>query len=132
MQNSVVQNKPLNVNNSHCIVDTHPEKITENITPDELDDSNNTEQNIAISEHPAQPKNSNNHLPFGVEKVYDFSEKLGKLYIKIEAVKMFIKEQFFIVKSSIENIDVRNENHRQVIILHNLANSVTFAFSLNM
>ena len=31
-------------------------------------------------------------------------------YIETETVKMFIKEQSFIVKSSIGNIDVKNEN----------------------
>ena len=48
--NSVLRNKPLNGNNSYYIVDAQPEKITENITPDEPKKSNKPD--IAISEHP--------------------------------------------------------------------------------
>ena len=47
--------------------------------------------------------------------MYDFKKKLERLYIEIEAVKMFIKEQFFIVNtlnSSIKNITVKSENQR--------------------
>ena len=60
--------KPLNGNNSYYIVNVNPEKITENINPDESDDSNETEQNITISKHPVQPKNSSNQLSFDREK----------------------------------------------------------------
>ena len=46
-----------------------------------------------------------------------FSEKLERLYTEIEAVKMFIKEHFFIVKTYIENIDVKNENQESKELL---------------
>ena len=43
IRNSVFRNKPLNNNDSYYMVNTHPESITENITPDEPNDSNKTE-----------------------------------------------------------------------------------------
>ena len=90
----------------------HPsKKITKNITRDEPDVSNKTEQNITILKHPAKTKNSNIQLLFDIEKMYDFSEKMGKLYIEIEAIKIFIKEYTFIVKSSIE----KNRCHKMKI-----------------
>ena len=49
---------------------------------------------------------------------YDFSENQEKLYTEIKTVKMFIKEQFFIVKSSIENIDVTNGNQESKELLN--------------
>lgn len=39
-----------------------------------------------------------------------FQKNLEKLYIESEAVEMFLKEKLSIVKSSIENIDAKNEN----------------------
>ena len=52
---------------SNYIVDGYPQKITKNVTPDEPDNSNKKERSIAISEHPAQPEDSNNQVPLGVE-----------------------------------------------------------------
>ena len=67
--------------------DTHFEKIAESITPDEHDYSNNTEQNIAILEHPVQPEISKNQLSFDIEEIYDFSEELERLYIELKQSK---------------------------------------------
>lgn len=39
-----------------------------------------------------------------------FKKNLEKLSIESEAVEMFLKEKLSIVKSSIENIDAKNEN----------------------
>ena len=116
-ENRVLRNKPLNGNHSYYIVDAHPEKITENITPVEPDDSNKTEYKISISEHKAHPENSDNQLPIGVEKMYDLSGKLEKLYIEIEVVKIFIKEQFLIVTSSIKKLAVKKENQESKELL---------------
>ena len=66
--------------------DIHFKKITENITPDEHDYSNNTEQSIAILKHLVQPENSENHSPCDIEEMHNFSEKLERFYIEIEAV----------------------------------------------
>ena len=41
--------------------------------------------------------------------MYDFSEKLEKVYIEIKAVKMFTKEKIVIVKSSVEKIYVTDK-----------------------
>ena len=92
-------------------------KITENINPDEPKDSNKTEENVSISEHPAEPKNSNNDLPVSVEKTHGFSEKLEKIYIEIRAVKLLIKEYFFTVRNSGKNINVRKENRESMELL---------------
>ena len=62
IENSVLRNKPLKGKNSYYIVDAHPAKITESIILDEPDDSNKTEQNIAISEHSVQRQNSNSSV----------------------------------------------------------------------
>ena len=88
-ENSVLRNKPLKGKNSYYIVDAHPGKITESIILDEPDDSNKTEQNIAISEHPVQPQNSNNSVTIWHRKKKDnFSKKLERLYTEIEAVNV--------------------------------------------
>ena len=39
-----------------------------------------------------------------------YQKNLEKLSIESEAVEMFLKEKLSIVKSSIENIDAKNEN----------------------
>ena len=109
-ENSVLRNKPLKGKNSYYIVDAHPGKITESIILDEPDDSNKTEQNIAISEHPVQPQNSNNSVTIWHRKKRIIFQKNWKDFILKLKQLMFINEQFFILKSSIENIDVKNEN----------------------
>ena len=38
-----------------------------------------------------------------------FQKNWKIFYIEIEAVKMFMKEQFCIVKFSVENVDAKNE-----------------------
>lgn len=59
------------------------------------------------------------------EKKKKFSEKLEKLYIAIEAIEIFIK-LFFIVKGSIENIEVKTENqkHKELLYLTGRQNCV--------
>lgn len=79
--------KPLNGNNSYYIVNVNPEKITENINPDESDDSNETEQNITISKHPVQLKNSSNQLSFDREKMYDFQKNWKGFILKLKQFK---------------------------------------------
>ena len=108
--NNVLRNKPLNGKKSYYIVDAHSKKITESIILDEPDDSNKTEQNIAISEHPVQPQNSNNSVTIWHRKKRIIFQKNWKDFILKLKQLMFINEQFFILKSSIENIDVKNEN----------------------
>ena len=50
VQMSIDRNKSLNGNNQSYKVDANSEKMTENITPDDSDDSDKTESNNAILE----------------------------------------------------------------------------------
>ena len=109
-ENSVLRNKSLTGRNSYYIVDAHPGKITESIILDEPDDSNKTEQNIAISEHSVQPQNSNKSITIWHRKKRMIFQKNWKGFILKLKQLVFVNEQFFILKSSIENIDVKNEN----------------------
>ena len=99
------------------IVIIHLEKITKNITFDVSEDFYKTEKSTVIYEHLVQPENSSNKLSFDKGKMRDVSKILKRLNVEIQAVKVFIKEQFVNVKEYIENVVVKIDNKENKEVL---------------